>query len=75
MNPDLIMGSSLGLEVIMASGGGAGLSDTDGPINSMVSEFQPGPMWWFRSRVVMQFLMTAGTMELNTELPVAGSWI
>lgn len=43
MDPDLIIGSSVGLDVTMASGGSAGFSDPDGPIDNMVPGFQPGP--------------------------------
>ena len=46
-DPDVVMGSRLGLDVSMALGGSTQFSDQGGPKSSMVSGLQPGPIWWF----------------------------
>lgn len=51
-DPDVVIGSSLGLDVTMATGGSTGLSELNDPSSSMVPRLQPDPMWWFRLRTV-----------------------
>lgn len=73
-DPDVVIGSSLGLDVTMAPGGSTDLSELDDPSSSMVPRLQPDPMWWFRqtpdslspqrqkpSQTSTQILVTAGS--------------
>lgn len=52
-DPEVVIGSSLELDVTMAPGGSAGLSDPDVASSSVVHGLQPSPRWQFRSQAVI----------------------
>lgn len=52
-DPEVVIGSSLELDVTMAPSGSAGLSDPDVTSNSVVPGLQPSPRWRLRSQTVI----------------------
>lgn len=64
---DVVIASSLGLNVTMTQGDSAGLSDLDGPSNSLVLGLQPGLMWQFRPWKSALTSMLIEATNLNTD--------
>lgn len=64
---DIVIASSLGLDVIMTQGDSAGLSNLDGPSNSLVLGLQPGLMWQFRHWKSALPSMLIEATNLNTD--------
>lgn len=69
---NVVIAISLGLDVTMTQGDSAGLSDLDGPSNSLVLGLQPGLMWQFRPWKSALPSMLIEATNLNTDSGCGG---
>lgn len=67
MGPDVASSSSWSLDVTMAQGSSANLSDPQRPSSSVVPGLQHGPRWWSRPWAVTWPSTVTGAVDLNTD--------
>lgn len=66
-DPDMVLCSSLGLDITLNPGGCAGHLDCHGPQGNMALGHQCGPRWQPRPPALVWYLMVSGVIDIHTD--------